>query len=91
MQERARCLEHAASQASPSLGEYVAKTRLHAPAWLAWVTVSLFCSLHLIVPTLLATIVATYLMCFRGKHILDTVEWLSGILIPSEISSMVTF
>lgn len=78
-----RCLESAASLGFANVEECVDKTRFRMPRWLAWVTVSLFCSIHLIVPTVMVGMVVALLLCFRGKYILETIDWaLASSFVP---------
>lgn len=71
-----RCLEGPEGLKYDSLESHVESKRFRAPRWVAWITVSIFCSLHLIVPSILAGLFGALVLCYRGRYVLDTIEWL---------------
>lgn len=58
----------------------------HYPNWLAWLTVSLFCSSYIIVPTTMVVVFASTLLCYRGAHLMLAAEQMArSVPVPNNL------
>ncbi len=83
-----RCLEEEWTKKYTSLQDCVEKTRLKAPDWVSWVTVCLFCAMHLLVPVSLGFIAVSYVLCVRGSHIFGAAAWIAEEVFSKNISDV---